>query len=36
MVRMRDGKKLATDIYKPAAEGTFPVILIRTPYGKDM
>ena len=36
MVRMRDGKKLATDIYKPAAEGAFPVILIRTPYGKDM
>jgi uncharacterized protein len=36
MARMRDGKKLATDIYKPAAAGTFPVILIRTPYGKDM
>ncbi len=36
MVRMRDGKKLATDVYKPAAEGAFPVILIRTPYGKDM
>jgi len=36
MVRMRDGKKLATDLYKPAAEGKFPVILIRTPYGKDM
>ncbi len=35
MVRMRDGKRLATDIYRPAA-GTFPVILIRTPYGKDM
>ncbi|MFA4948072.1 MAG: CocE/NonD family hydrolase [Candidatus Krumholzibacteriia bacterium] len=36
MVRMRDGKKLATDVYKPAADGKFPVILIRTPYGKDM
>jgi putative CocE/NonD family hydrolase len=36
MVRMRDGKKLATDVYKPAAAGAFPVILIRTPYGKDM
>ncbi len=36
MVRMRDGKRLATDIYKPAAAGKFPVILVRTPYGKDM
>jgi putative CocE/NonD family hydrolase len=35
MVRMRDGKKLATDVYKPAAGGAFPAILIRTPYGKD-
>jgi hypothetical protein len=36
MARMRDGKKLATDVYKPAAAGKFPVILVRTPYGKDM
>lgn len=39
MVAMRDGIRLATDIYMPAkgaerAEGTFPVILERTPYGK--
>lgn len=40
MVPMRDGVKLACDIYRPAAggkpvEGKFPVILERTPYGKD-
>jgi uncharacterized protein len=36
MVAMRDGVKLATDVYRPAAEGTFPVILQRTPYGRSM
>ena len=39
MVPVRDGVKLATDIYLPAQgdkviEGRFPVVLIRTPYGK--
>lgn len=39
MVRMRDGVRLATDIYRPARNGKpvpgrFPVILERTPYGK--
>jgi len=39
MVAMRDGVKLATDIYLPAKNGVavaqkFPVILVRTPYGK--
>lgn len=39
MVPMRDGVKLATDVYLPARgekviEGSFPVILFRTPYGK--
>jgi putative CocE/NonD family hydrolase len=33
---MRDGVKLATDIYLPVAEGKFPVILVRTPYKKEM
>ena len=34
-VRMRDGIRLATDVYLPeGAEGPFPVILERTPYGK--
>jgi putative CocE/NonD family hydrolase len=40
MVPMRDGVLLATDIHRPAingapAPGRFPVILERTPYGKD-
>ena len=39
MIPMRDGVKLAADIYLPAegesiAEGQFPVILERTPYDK--
>ena len=34
MVPMRDGVKLAAHIFLPQAEGRFPVILIRTPYGK--
>jgi uncharacterized protein len=40
MVAMRDGVKLATDIYSPARNGQpvpekFPVILMRTPYNKE-
>jgi predicted acyl esterase len=35
MVPMRDGVKLATSIYLPPGDGPFPVILTRTPYGKD-
>lgn len=34
MIEMRDGVKLATDIYLPEGEGPFPVILERTPYGR--
>jgi putative CocE/NonD family hydrolase len=35
MVRMRDGVRLATDVYLPADDGArYPVILERTPYGK--
>jgi putative CocE/NonD family hydrolase len=34
MVRMRDGVRLATDIYVPTRAGRFPVILERTPYDK--
>jgi putative CocE/NonD family hydrolase len=39
MVSMRDGVRLATDIYRPAADskplpGKLPVILTRTPYNK--
>lgn len=34
MVAMRDGVKLAADVYRPAGAGAFPVLLERTPYGK--
>ena len=32
--RMRDGAVLMADIYRPHAEGKFPVLLQRTPYSK--
>ena len=35
-VPMRDGVELSTDIYRPKAEGQFPLILVRTPYKKEM
>ncbi len=35
MVPMRDCAHLATSIYLPEGEGPWPVILTRTPYGKD-
>jgi putative CocE/NonD family hydrolase len=31
---MRDGVGLATDVYRPARDGPFPVLLERTPYDK--
>lgn len=34
MIAMRDGVRLATDIYRPAKAGRVPAILERTPYGK--
>ncbi|MER9708598.1 CocE/NonD family hydrolase [Mesorhizobium sp. M0204] len=34
-VPMRDGINLATDVYLPEGPGPFPIILIRTPYGKN-
>ncbi|NGX43518.1 MAG: Cocaine esterase [Chlamydiae bacterium] len=34
MIASADGTKLATDIYRPDAEGKFPVIIARTPYDK--
>ena len=33
-IAMRDGVRLATDIYLPRGEGPFPVILGRTPYSR--
>ncbi|MBZ5524171.1 MAG: CocE/NonD family hydrolase [Acidobacteriia bacterium] len=35
-VPMRDGVKLATDVYRPKGLEKAPVILVRTPYKKDM
>ena len=32
--RMRDGTTLFADVYRPDAEGRFPVLLLRLPYGK--
>ena len=34
MVPMRDGVRLATDVYLPDGGGPFPVIMERTPYGR--
>jgi putative CocE/NonD family hydrolase len=34
-VKMRDGVTLRADIYRPEANGRFPVLLQRTPYNKD-
>jgi putative CocE/NonD family hydrolase len=34
-VAMRDGVKLATDIYRPEGTGKYPAILVRTPYKKE-
>ena len=36
MVSMRDGVKLATNVYLPKGDGPFPVVLMRTPYNKDI
>ncbi|MCB0069737.1 MAG: CocE/NonD family hydrolase, partial [Caldilineaceae bacterium] len=35
MVPMRDGVRLATDIYRPADGAPTPVLMARTPYNKD-
>src|SRR5271169_6109449 len=32
--KMRDGVILRADIYRPKADGKFPVLLVRTPYDK--
>jgi putative CocE/NonD family hydrolase len=34
MVPMRDGVKLATDIYLPEGDGPWPAVVTRTPYNK--
>lgn len=34
MVPMRDGVRLATDVYLPTGPGPFPTVLVRLPYDK--
>jgi predicted acyl esterase len=34
-VKMRDGVRVACDIYRPDAEGEFPAVFGMSPYGKD-
>jgi hypothetical protein len=35
MIPMRDGVGLATDVYRPAQDGKFPVLVTRSPYNKN-
>src|SRR2546423_5382592 len=35
MVPMRDGVRLATNVYLPPGDGPWPAVLTRTPYGKE-
>jgi len=35
MVAMRDGITLATDVYRPAADERYPVVMLRLPYNKE-
>ena len=35
MVEMRDGIKLATNVFLPEGDGPWPAVVTRTPYGKD-
>jgi uncharacterized protein len=34
-IKMRDGIELVADIVRPAEEGKYPTILVRTPYGRE-
>ena len=36
MVPARDKVRLATDVYLPKGDGKFPLVLYRTPYGKEL
>ena len=35
MIPTRDGKRLSADLFRPDAEGRFPVIIMYHPYRKD-
>lgn len=34
MIAMRDGVQMATEVFMPQGKGPWPVVLIRTPYGR--
>ena len=34
--RMRDGATLVADVYRPKGDGPWPVLLMRTAYGRDV
>jgi putative CocE/NonD family hydrolase len=34
--KMRDGTTLMSNVYRPAGDGDYPVLLTRLPYGKDL
>ncbi len=34
-IPMRDGTRIAADIYRPEGEGEFPALLVQTPYNKN-
>jgi len=34
-IPMRDGTHLAADVYRPATDGRFPCLMVRTPYNKN-
>src|SRR5262249_1622165 len=34
-VPMRDGTRLAADVYRPRADGRFPAVVERTPYNRE-
>ena len=34
--RMRDGATLVADVYRPRGDGPWPVLLMRTAYGRDI
>jgi uncharacterized protein len=36
MVPMRDGTRLATDVYRPDGDGPFPTVVQRLPYDKEL
>lgn len=35
-IPMRDGKRLSADVYLPPGDGPWPIILIQTPYNKNV